>query len=77
MILFNAVHFAQLGDAYVWMIGAADFWFLVAATLALGVAAVWLARRPQPVPSGAAWARHKYNADVRAAMKRHPSGKHR
>ncbi len=68
MYLFQSIGFAELGDSYLFAINAADFWFLAFATLLLGIASVWLARRPQPVPSRRSWG-------VQAAKRRHPSGK--
>lgn len=68
MYLFNSFHFAELGDAYLFAIKAADFWFLAFATMLLGIASVWLARRPQPIPNARAWS-------LPDAKRRHPSGK--
>ena len=51
MYLFHSLNFAELGDVYLFAINAADFWFLAFATLLLGIASVWLARRPQPAPN--------------------------
>lgn len=50
-MLLNAINFAELGDTYLFAIKAADFWFLAFATMLLGIASVWLARRPQPSPN--------------------------
>lgn len=66
--LFQSFGFVELGDGYLFAVHAADFWFSMFAVLLLGIASVWLARRPQPVPSARAWG-------VQAAKRRHPSGK--
>lgn len=55
MFLFESLNFAQLGDTYLFAIKEGDFWFLAFASLLLGMASVWLARRPQPVPDRDAW----------------------
>lgn len=68
MYLFQSIGFVQLGDSYLFAIKAADLWFGMFALLLLGIASVWLARRPQPVPNRNAWG-------ARESMRRHPSGK--
>ncbi|HVX91161.1 MAG TPA: hypothetical protein VHC20_06085 [Candidatus Paceibacterota bacterium] len=65
-MLLNMIHFGQIGDVYLFAVKASEFWFLAFATLLLGIASVWLARRPQPTPNARAWA-------LPDAKRRHPS----
>lgn len=59
---------AEIGDTYLFAIKAADLWFSMFAALLLGIASVWLARRPQPTPNRRAWS-------LPDAKRRHPSGR--
>jgi hypothetical protein len=67
-MLLNAIHFVELNGTYLFAVKASDFWFGMFAVLLLGIASVWLARRPQPVPNRRAWS-------LPEARRRHPSGR--
>lgn len=69
-MLLNAINFGQIGDTWLFAIKESDALLLMFATLVLGAAAVWLARREQPTPHAERWGRAE-------AVRRHPSGKHK
>jgi hypothetical protein len=69
-VLINSLNFAEIGDTYLFAIKASEFWFAMFAVLLLGIASVWLARRPQPVPNARAW-------NLPEAKRRHPSNSRR
>jgi hypothetical protein len=75
-VLINMIHFAEIGDTWLFAVKAADAMLIMFALLVLGVGSVWLARRPQPVPQVGHWTdgRHLTREEC---MRRHPSGNSR